>query len=79
MFGFCAARPDASHVSRRSRLALAGLAVIAWQIASASASAAWSEAGGASQAQQRADHPLDLVLARAAPLPQTASFTACGV
>ena len=34
----------------------------AWQIATASASAAWSDSGGLRQAEQGADHALDLVL-----------------
>ena len=51
--------PDAFHARR-------ALARKAWQIASASASAAWSDSGGSGRDEQRADHALDLVLARRA-------------
>ena len=37
-------------------------AELAWQIATASASAAWSGRGSSSSSEQRLDHPLDLVL-----------------
>ena len=38
----------------------------AWQIATASASAAWSDSGGLAQPEQRPDHLLDLALGRRA-------------
>ena len=41
-------------------------APLAWQIATASASAAWSGFGSSGEREQRLDHPLDLLLAGAA-------------
>ena len=59
------------HPTGTSRLpggssACAGRAWPAWQIATASASAAWSDCGGSRQAEQGADHALDLLLGRRA-------------
>ena len=51
---------------------------LTWQIATASASAAWSGVGGAAQSEQRLDHARDLVLVGARPCPHTADLTCWG-
>ena len=68
--GRCAARrprrQERDHAAAPVATAARSGAPLAWQMATASASAAWSGRGSSVERQQRLDHPLDLALVRAA-------------
>ena len=74
-------RPSGGGASRPPRRASAAVigAALAWQIATASASAAWSGRGSSASASRRLDHALDLVPCPRGPEPQTAPLTCWGV